>query len=502
LVALTAVLAVSAVGASAAAAETARPADSMVDSIGVATHTTYNDTVYYQRFSELKEKLAKLGVRHIREDLMPNRPDQYQRLNELAGMGVGATLIMGSPSVPTGTLENLLGVVRTKLNRVDAVEGPNEYYLSGKADWTSLARDYQQRLFEGINSNPSTASIPVLGPSTIFWQAGELGDISQWLDYGTIHPYPGPYPSEEYLARHMDFAARSSASKPLMATETGYHNAINHTGGHVPVPEATSAVYLPRLFLDNFSRGVRRTFSYELVDSFPNAANDDCESHFGLLRNDLSEKPAFTSLKNLIGILSDPGPAFQANDLDLTVGGERSNLRRVLLQKRDGTYYLALWRTSRVWNPDQRVEISPATSAVTVSAPGLRGAQLLAVNRSASAQKTLAGSSSEVRVDVGAEVVILQLDLGNSAGAPSVSPAEEVIPPPVVPSDPAPAPAPAPVQPAPKAAEDGGAKPAESGSSQNGGRRQGRPRTKARAPKHVVRGGGRSAVRGRIAAGD
>ncbi|HEX8689982.1 MAG TPA: hypothetical protein VF729_07050, partial [Solirubrobacterales bacterium] len=81
--------------AASAAATPARSADSFVDSIGVNTHTYYNDTVYYSRFGAVKEKLAELGVRHIRENLVTDRPDQYERLRELAQIGAFSTLIMG-----------------------------------------------------------------------------------------------------------------------------------------------------------------------------------------------------------------------------------------------------------------------------------------------------------------------------------------------------------------------------------------------------------------------
>ena len=72
------------------------PPTPFVESIGVNTHTFYNDTAYND-FGAIKARLAELGVRHIRENLALERPDQYERLNELTAMGVKSTLILGNP---------------------------------------------------------------------------------------------------------------------------------------------------------------------------------------------------------------------------------------------------------------------------------------------------------------------------------------------------------------------------------------------------------------------
>ena len=40
------------------------------------------------------------------------------------------------------------------------------------------------------------------------------------------------------------------------------------------------------------------------------------EGAFGLLRNDVSEKPAFRAVKNLITILSDKGPDFEVGSMN------------------------------------------------------------------------------------------------------------------------------------------------------------------------------------------
>ncbi|HWA15785.1 MAG TPA: hypothetical protein VG817_05090, partial [Gemmatimonadales bacterium] len=74
------------------------------------------------------------------------------------------------------------------------------------------------------------------------------------------------------------------------------------------------------------------------------------EQKFGLLRADGSEKPAYRALLNLIQILKDPGPSFTPTALPFTITGDTIGMRKMLLQKRDGRYYLALWTSASSYN--------------------------------------------------------------------------------------------------------------------------------------------------------
>jgi hypothetical protein len=280
--------------ATASEAHATSAADTFVESIGVNTHTFYTDTAYND-FGAIKARLAELGVRHIRENLALERPDQYERLNELTAMGIKSTLILGEPSEEASNLKEMISIVKTDLGgTVDAVEGPNEFDMRGRPNWAAELREYQQRLYGAINADPSLAALPVIGPSIVHRDHQEaLGDISGMLDYGNIHSYPYGEPPESNLSTQLGRAAANSGARPVIATETGYHTALNWDGEHLPVSEDAMATYIPRLFLDYFSRGIPRTFSYELVDEKPDPAHAVRESNFGLLRNNFSPKPAF-----------------------------------------------------------------------------------------------------------------------------------------------------------------------------------------------------------------
>ena len=106
-----------------------------------------------------------------------------------------------------------------------------------------------------------------------------------------------------------------------MATESGYHTALSWDGSHPAVTESAQARYIPRLSLEFYEAGLPRTYMYELIDQGTSLTHR--EDHFGLLRNDGTEKPAFRALASMIAILKDPGSTFTTGNGD---GGSRTSL--------------------------------------------------------------------------------------------------------------------------------------------------------------------------------
>lgn len=391
-----------------ALADPASPADSFVDSIGVNTHTSYTDTAYSQ-FGSVKSKLTALGVRHVRENLVAGRPDQYQALNDLAASGIKSDLILGDPSSGQAGLNALLSTLKANLlGATDSVEGPNEYDLSGDPNWASALGQYQRQLYAGVKSDPALARLPLIGPSLSRYESGpQLGKLSNALDYGNIHSYFDGYAPETYLTSHFELAADTSGSKPVMTTEAGYPNALNWYGGHQPASEHAAAVYMPRVYMENFRRGAVRTYAYELVDEWPDPNHSIREANFGLLRNDFSEKPAFAAISNLITMLRDPGPSFRPGSLDYALSGDQNRLHRLLLQKRDGTFYLAMWRDDRIWDPVNRVELNvpPKALTLTLRQPVSR-VQEFSPNAGTAPTATYTNPTRPLQLSVGPEIKI------------------------------------------------------------------------------------------------
>jgi hypothetical protein len=492
-------------GTAAATPVAAKSADSFVGSIGVNTHTYYTNTVYYSRFPEVKAKLAELGVRNIRENLRPSRSDQYQRLNELAATGIKSTLIMGDPREGTSGLNTLLSIAKTNLKgSIAALEGPNEYDNQGIANWLSPLIGYQEYLYKTAKADPALSSLPVIGPSLVHQESQEAtGDISRMLDYGNIHSYPNGYTAESNLTTHLSHEALVSGSKPIMATETGYHTALGWTGGHYPVSEQAMAVYVPRLFLEYYRRGVVKTFSYELLDEA--AGSTDREDNFGLLHNDLTPKPAFTALGNMIDILEDPGSSFSSGALDYTLGGNQENLRQVLLQKRDGSFYLALWRATSVWDPVNKVALNPGSAPVSISfGQPVSSVQLYAPNESSSVRSSVSAPSGTLSYEVGPQVKILHIVPGEGSPAPAPEPTPtpteptptEPTPTPTEPTPTEPTPTPTPTEEPAPATEESTKKGGKSSGSKGGGRK----RLALWTSRRSVRAGQPLAIRARVIA--
>jgi hypothetical protein len=399
----------------------ARPSDAFVESVGVNVHLGYTDTPYREE-AAVRDRLLELGVRYVRDGIAQKRPDVYRRMRELARHGVRTNLIVGDPLQrwDIGPLDAQLDLIAGELapaGVVASLEGPNEYDLAGQDNWAAPLRDYQRRFFEGVRARPALAGIPVLGPSLVKRESrDQLGDVSAWLDYGNMHPYPGG--REPDLDAQMDdelrLASRNSASKPVQATETGYHNGLRDQTGHLPASEQAVAVYLPRLYLDYFRRGVARTFAYELVDEWPDPSGTDREAAFGLLRHDFSEKPAYTALKRLLSLLSDRGPSFEAGGLDITIEGATSRLRHLLLQKRDGSHYLVLWRTTPVWDPVGRHAVDPFRASVRVSLNGAEAPMAVYRPNESGAPVERHADGSALDVVVGPEVAVVEIGAGTA----------------------------------------------------------------------------------------
>ena len=344
----------------------ARSAYSFVDSVGVNTHLHYTDTVYGKFDSLIKPKLAALGVKHVRDGVYTYKAAKrdsfyYRRMREL---GVNATLI-----TDFGDDYSKLDDVYDWLDgRVAGFEGVNEPDLSGRSDWVAQTKASQKALYNAVNADAATKHVPVLGPSVV-WSMSKVGDLSSYMDYGNAHPYPGgrmpawsAYGNSQ--KRTLERAGILSADKPVMATEAGYHNALNTTDTHPATSERSAAAYTPRLLLEHFELGVPRTFLYELIDLRADSSRSKRDRHFGLLRNDGSEKPSYRALKNLLGILAED-KNHKPGSLSYNVTGSK-DLNSVLLQKGDGTFYLALWRSVSNFDTKARRDLSVSAEKVRV----------------------------------------------------------------------------------------------------------------------------------------
>jgi len=393
------------------------PSDRFAQSVGVNLHIGYPDTPYAD-FDRVAARLREAGIRTVRDGLNVDKPWEYERFRALARSGIALTLIMGDPQgrYGTGPFGTLFSTLKRELpGAVSAVEGANEYDISGDPDWAAAVGAHQRRLFEAVKGDPATRGLQVLAPSFAHpWNSAQVGDLSRWSDAGNVHAYPGGRPAPANLDEVLGPARALAGPKPIIATETGYHNAVNTLGGHVATTERATAAYLPKLFLEYFRRGVPRTYAYELLDQHADPARTDAERAFGLLHNDFSPKPAFGAIKRLLSVVGDRGATFEPGALSLGLTGDTADVKSMLLQRRDGTYVLAAWHDlplardgADLRTPVRRVELQL----------GKRMAAGRVLSTDPTTPVTALGAASRVKLTLGAAPLLVEMRFGTAASA-------------------------------------------------------------------------------------
>jgi len=415
--AATLALAGAALPAPAAAQELApKPAAStkaFADSVGVNVHLNYLNTAY-GNYPQVKAKLQALGTRWVRDGLCATCTVQHGRLSDLGAAGIRAQLQIGTPKY-LSTVEQSVAAAETKLpGAVGAFEGVNEWDLHGGSTWKDTLKAHQSLLYNRVKSSSVFSHVPVLGPSIVRSANRQaLGDISGILDYGNIHPYAGGLQPGWNIPAELASGALNSGTKPIIAGEIGYHNAVNTTTTHPGVSEKAAGIYVPRMYLDAFSRGIPRSFAYELMNLSEDGGVSR-DNNFGLLHNDFSEKPAFTSLKTLMRLLGDTTEQGTLGGLRYEVSGDTTNVRQVLLQDPDGAFYLALWQDASVWDRDLKRDLTVAPRPVRISfGQTIDRAEVFDVSRGTTAVATQASPRS-LDMQVPAQPLVIKLTPGTA----------------------------------------------------------------------------------------
>ena len=343
----------------------ARSAHELGDSLGVNVHLSNIDTSYAD-FGTLQSRLRELGVTHIRDGICPTCQYQMDRLKWLGASGVKADIVIGSLEGGTTEMQTNLAAIRDRLpGVVESVEAPNEPDAGPDPHWMESARAYQSELFTRVKGDPALAALPVLGPALVHRHSrAALGDISAYLDRGNLHPYPGGAPPLSNLEDERRLAAKVSKNKPLWITEVGYHS-DNTRQDHLPASERAIQLYTPRIALETFNAGIERAYIYQLADPFTDAEARArnfplMENRFGLLRADMSRKPSYLALRNLLrAVQANSAPVRSPGGLRLALRGAGFDVRRLLLRAADGSFSLVLWRGASVWDVHARRDQLP-----------------------------------------------------------------------------------------------------------------------------------------------
>lgn len=348
--------------------EKAAASQSFVNMAGVVTHFNYTDTIYGpNNWQQLFQALQNLGVHHIRDGYFD--PDQYlqvaQEHQQLQAAGIRTTYVMPyDPSIPASSIEHLA----YEAGDMDGIEGPNECDILGQCGGGGVTGILNAvASLQTLRVASQDLNVPLIAPSFVLPSSYPLaGNLASLVNLNSLHLYfggrnPGSAGWGDYDSQGNSFGSfnfwldQASLDAPGLASQIGETGYISFPSTNTPytVPESVTASYVPRTMLLAFKHGYDKTFFYQLID------DPTSPQGYGLLRTDFTEKPGFTAMKNLLSLLSDPGgESFSPGSLPFTILGGDSNVNHLLLQKSDGSYWLALWLEEPSWDPANVTAIS------------------------------------------------------------------------------------------------------------------------------------------------
>lgn len=398
---------------------TAERAADFIDQIGVNTHLSFLWTEY-ANYKGVIADLNYLGIDLVR-DSVPNGASGAN-YDDLASAGIKFDLgIKNDGADYANVMQRLEDFVQSNPGSVIAVEGPNEVDRDG-VSFASLtgalgAIAMQKALYAEVHANP------VFDGIVVYDLTGVNGQVTA-ADVEAVHTYPyyGKQPNDRFTIT-ANTAHAYAGDTPVVFTETGYYTLPGYGWGGVD--ETTQARYSVNLLLDMQRFGLDKIYLYELLDE-TDGTTGAYKQHFGLFDADNQPKEAAVALHNLTTILADDASGagtFKAGTLDYDVQNLPDTAHTQLFQKADGTFELAVWNETTVWDGVALKEVTPADVPLTISlGDTFATVNIYDVIDSASPLRTL-HDVSQVTLDLGADAMIVEVlpGAGDSAGDESAA---------------------------------------------------------------------------------
>ncbi len=361
----------------------AQPADLFVNAFGIKPGGISPEEPL------VKERLSELGVRQM---VLPYHGDReaFRRLYDALGLKGLVTIEALSDAMPA---------LQFYGSAANAITLRNPFPVD--ATWGEGVRRDQKALYELVKGNDTTGSIAVVGTNI---QSDDqilaAGDLSAWVDAGSFFPWrlelwrdPPGRRLETDLPRHVP----TYGTRKMVAPQTGYD-----TSPETGLSETIAGRYVVRTLLEHFRRGVQRTFIADFADGEPGLEGMP-SSGIGILHNDGSPKPAFTTLSRLLDLVGDAGPPFVPGRLGFSLGTSSAAVHTLLLQKRSGTFYLVLWL---------EIDSTEVETMVPVALELALPATTLTVFRPAQASAPVALSRGQrISFDVPDSLTVVQIEI-------------------------------------------------------------------------------------------
>ena len=314
---------------------TAITASSFLNTLGINTHIDFG-TDGYQDLSTVEAAISYLGVKNIR--------DSGQSESDVAAWAQVAQATGGKfddyigETSPSGMQADLaIASLLAQEGVLNAIEGGNEEddaYPASLGNTLQITAQFQQQVYAVAQQYGLAAINMSFGAGWTAannWQ-GDYGAVGSLLAFATdanAHTYPQPGQTTDSAIQQLNADALLAApGDPVMTTEIGWDAS---TFGPAQV-----AQYVVQAALDGIKDGDTAMYYYALFN--------DSAGAYGLMNADGSPTPAGTALHDLTSLLSDPGATgFTPGSLSFSLTGALSTDNTLLIQKSDGTDWLALW---------------------------------------------------------------------------------------------------------------------------------------------------------------
>lgn len=189
-----------------------------------------------------------------------------------------------------------------KSGLIVAIEGPNEWNLSGRSTWKEELSLYTKELWKRVRARSAWNNIPILAPALAYPKDSGpyFGDHSPWVNYNNLHFYQPSYQVDtRYLGLSVDGCNAVAPGKAMICTEVNGQigDEIVRSDGYKPTEEDQAWCYETIMYhlgkgTATVPAGVHRAFVYQLCNWVKMYESETTkENQFGCFRKDWSRKP-------------------------------------------------------------------------------------------------------------------------------------------------------------------------------------------------------------------
>ncbi len=405
----------------------ASQASVFLNSIGINTHIDFTNSSY-GNLSTVESAINYLGVKNLRDSANSSSDvgsnGLWQQVANATGAKFDAFLGEGSVGTMVSGLAHAVSLADQGI--LNAIEGGNEEdqgYALSLGNNLGLTAAYQAT----VAATAHALGLPAInmsfgtGWSRATGDYGMVGNLADVADYGNAHTYFGtgntPLSTIQTLNADANMAAQD---KPVITTEMGWYT-THSSSDSANVSPTVQAKYMLDGLMDAFQAGDARTYLYELLDQHANSSNT--EYNFGLFNADGTPKLAATALHNLTTLLSDNGGSFTPDGLSYQLTGMQSTDHSMLLEKSDGTFWMAIWNETRLSGPKAPVDISVPDHTVTLNLASPAGSVTVYDPLTGTSAVQSSSNTSSVQISVPDHPILVEISSNASVTPVADAPA-------------------------------------------------------------------------------